>query len=46
MNINEILLTVADEIARDNGYILTDERVIIGKMIGFGATRQGFLILK
>lgn len=42
MNINEILLTVADEIARDNGYILTEERVIIGKNDWFWGNKVGF----
>lgn len=42
MNINEILLTVADKIARDNGYILTDERVIIGKNDWFWGNKAGF----
>lgn len=45
MNINEIMLTVASEIARDNGYILADERVIIGKKIGFGVTGRLSLML-
>lgn len=42
MNINEIMLTVASEIARDNGYILADERVIIGKKDWFWGNREAF----
>lgn len=42
MNINEIMLIVADEIARSNGYILTDEKVIIGKDDSFWGNRIAF----
>ena len=42
MNINEIMLIVADEIARSYGYILTDERVISGKKDWFWGNREGF----
>lgn len=42
MNINEIMLIVASEIARDNGYILADERVIIGKKDWFWGNREAF----
>lgn len=42
MNINQILLTIADEIARENGYIMIDEKLIIGKNDWFWGNRKAW----